>query len=791
LVVQYANSAENSSEEVFLLMHDISGNDQIVFRNYLKGKILLKDYQYEEAWDAVIKGVDFLNSNNKLWTGEVFLFLSELSWYKRDHFAGLIFCEYAIQNLNESGNESSDANTKAVLYKAKHLRRFGNKDYAESLLNEAFNKTKETKTSIDITLLLLEEKLLSYLNAKDEDQIIYYLNEIIKILSDTESEIVNIDRLKGLIDYYLDNNEKSEEHYKKFIDNIKETTNPLWIDEAYFILSELNTTKSNYDLAQELTIKNFFFTQLKISKKKSFEDFIHIDLKDVNQSYIILLGEYLKIISSKVNSGFEINEEDIDKANRIGKKFRKIFLQLIQKREDSNKIELEFVSREYLINYINILNHLYQKEKEKKYIQEAIQTYNYVSGIVSQEQKDAINSDINNINALSKEKYLENCKAQLHYKNISIPLPSKKINELKNIALNRSKNTFDIYAKPNFFKSDFDNTIDQNTVYYINSSDAIFIISGNNIFKKIDVDNVFTNYLKDVKKSISSKSGISNKTIEKLLYLSNTLLQPIHSLLQQVDHLNIVSDGQLSLFPFEVLKTNIYSSSEKYEYLIKSHSISYKVPSKQKTIAEGEITNDSKILALAFSDEKTIINNLGDSRYPELPFSFQELDHIKNIFENVEIKKGLSANALSLIDNRVHNYDIIHLALHGSVDSNNFYNTKIIFNQDSLFGFEILSQKFDSKLIFISACESNSGSYIGGEGVLSLSRYFLIAGSKNTIGGLWSINDSFSSKFVKKFYANLHNGNSIPKALQLAKKSFIGSDINKNPFYWSSYILCN
>jgi hypothetical protein len=94
--------------------------------------------------------------------------------------------------------------------------------------------------------------------------------------------------------------------------------------------------------------------------------------------------------------------------------------------------------------------------------------------------------------------------------------------------------------------------------------------------------------------------------------------------------------------------------------------------------------------------------------------------------------------------------------------------------------------------VILSACETAGGINAAGEGLLSLSRAFMYAGSKGMISTLWKTEDQVSAKLMQYLYAEMDNGYPPEEALQRAKLLFLDdntiSEKYKTPNYWSNFI---
>jgi CHAT domain-containing protein len=102
---------------------------------------------------------------------------------------------------------------------------------------------------------------------------------------------------------------------------------------------------------------------------------------------------------------------------------------------------------------------------------------------------------------------------------------------------------------------------------------------------------------------------------------------------------------------------------------------------------------------------------------------------------------------------------------------------------------EIYGMQLDNDLLVLSACQTNIGQLLQGEGVLSVARAFKTAGVKSIITSLWSIDDQTTSYLMVKFYDNLKQGMDKATALQKAKLDFIKEHPSEaHPFYWAALV---
>jgi CHAT domain-containing protein len=76
----------------------------------------------------------------------------------------------------------------------------------------------------------------------------------------------------------------------------------------------------------------------------------------------------------------------------------------------------------------------------------------------------------------------------------------------------------------------------------------------------------------------------------------------------------------------------------------------------------------------------------------------------------------------------------------------------------------------------LSACRSGLGELLRGEGLISLTRSFLYAGSRSVVVSLWDVADSSTADFMLEVYRGLIEGSGTSASLRRAKLSFLTSE---------------
>lgn len=94
----------------------------------------------------------------------------------------------------------------------------------------------------------------------------------------------------------------------------------------------------------------------------------------------------------------------------------------------------------------------------------------------------------------------------------------------------------------------------------------------------------------------------------------------------------------------------------------------------------------------------------------------------------------------------------------------------------------------NTKLVVLSACETALGDIQGSEGVYGLQRAFTIAGAKNLVMSLWKVPDEETSAFMKAFYRNMFNKQSVSDSFYSAQK-LMKAKYRNDPYKWAAWVL--
>jgi CHAT domain-containing protein len=136
----------------------------------------------------------------------------------------------------------------------------------------------------------------------------------------------------------------------------------------------------------------------------------------------------------------------------------------------------------------------------------------------------------------------------------------------------------------------------------------------------------------------------------------------------------------------------------------------------------------------------------------------------------------------------------VHIASHSQVNSIDPLFSQIYLHDlesgfaDPLYAYELFNLSLNTELLVLSSCESGSGSYTEGSGIIGLGRALNFAGAQSLILNSWSIRDKTASDIMIAFYESLSFGYDKDTSLRNAKLNYINS-VNSNPAVWGSLIL--
>jgi CHAT domain-containing protein len=250
----------------------------------------------------------------------------------------------------------------------------------------------------------------------------------------------------------------------------------------------------------------------------------------------------------------------------------------------------------------------------------------------------------------------------------------------------------------------------------------------------------------------------------------------------------IVPDGILNYLPFEAFLTQVVPDNRRHifnqlPYLLRRHAIRYQAAALLPIVAR-QFPAKRDLLAIAPQFEGH------PSGVLPLQHSEREAQQITTVFGGDVLRGGAATE--STFKEKAAQYRILHLSTHGILNDVYPENSFLTFaTPDSLTVEEIEQLHLSADLVVLSACQSASGAFYGGEGLMSMARAFHMAGSQSVIGSLWNVNDSLTTDLMTFFYENIADGQDKDKALQAAKLRLAdgNSPTAAHPYFWAAFTL--
>ncbi|MEM6614041.1 MAG: CHAT domain-containing tetratricopeptide repeat protein [Cyanobacteria bacterium P01_C01_bin.72] len=256
------------------------------------------------------------------------------------------------------------------------------------------------------------------------------------------------------------------------------------------------------------------------------------------------------------------------------------------------------------------------------------------------------------------------------------------------------------------------------------------------------------------------------------------LITPIKDLLpQDPDELVVfIPQGSLFLVPFPALQNSAG------EFLIEQHTLQISPAIQTLAVKQPEALDSSS--ALIVGNPAPMPESLS-----QLSGAEAEAQAIAEILGTTAIIGEAATEATAIA--KMQQAKLIHLATHGLFDEQQGLQSSLAFStRDNQDGFltaeEILDLDLSANLVVLSACNTGRGK-ITGDGVVGLSRSFLLAGAQSTMVSLWYVPDLSTSALMTDFYRQLQEDYSQPQALRRAMLNTM--ETYPSPREWAAFIL--
>jgi CHAT domain-containing protein len=280
--------------------------------------------------------------------------------------------------------------------------------------------------------------------------------------------------------------------------------------------------------------------------------------------------------------------------------------------------------------------------------------------------------------------------------------------------------------------------------------------------------------------------------------LYTKLVTPFAEIIKGSQRIQIIPDGPISQVPFEILLSEASNKSHvdyrSLNYMVKSFAIGYAYSSAMLNsgLSSQKLSSPS-LLAMGFTDGQALPGT--DGHLSRIIGAEDELHALAERFSSGKFLFGKDANETNF-KSLAPDYDIIHLAVHGSGDVEKNFAASLYFGERNkaedgeLHAYELYGLKLDALMAVLSSCESGLGMGYRGEGMISMASAFTYSGCQNILMSLWKVNDQAAMKLMDDFYGYLLEGETIDAALRQAKLKYLetSDELTADPRIWTPLV---
>jgi CHAT domain-containing protein len=280
-----------------------------------------------------------------------------------------------------------------------------------------------------------------------------------------------------------------------------------------------------------------------------------------------------------------------------------------------------------------------------------------------------------------------------------------------------------------------------------------------------------TKMLLDLLKTPDPAKADNLKATASSLY--RKLLLPVQKAGELGKQLIIIPDEILYYLPFEVLiKPN-------GKYVVEEHNVTYG-PSATSLMLLKPVKKvfKNEFFAMAnpaitqpdnpkYQDSDVLSAERGFDNITmktPLPYTEDEVKNISSLFNPDSCKSYVGKDAKEEVvkNTDLTDYRFLHFATHGIFNEENPYRSGLLFSidddpqEDGLLQYrEIYNLKTESELVVLSACKTGMGKVVKGEGLIGISRGFLVSGAGSVVVSLWNVSDVSTAFLMSEFYRNI------------------------------------
>lgn len=279
--------------------------------------------------------------------------------------------------------------------------------------------------------------------------------------------------------------------------------------------------------------------------------------------------------------------------------------------------------------------------------------------------------------------------------------------------------------------------------------------------------------------------------------LDERLFQPLEPHLGEARLLGIVPDKELHYLPFAALKSRTSGRYfiERHAFVIAPSATAFVLCLESARRKQPAATEKLLCLGNPQLNGRTAVG-LETLREAE-----DEARRVAAVYRAPRVLLG-SAATETAFTRLAPTADVIHFAGHSLMNERSPLLSQLLLaataqlasaeaTDGALHLYELTQQRIARPaLVVLSACQTGTGHFYGGEGVISLARPFLTAGVPVVIGSLWQVNSHQSTELMARFHA-LRRTQHLPssEALRRTQLALICRKANCSPatFGWAAF----
>jgi len=316
-------------------------------------------------------------------------------------------------------------------------------------------------------------------------------------------------------------------------------------------------------------------------------------------------------------------------------------------------------------------------------------------------------------------------------------------------------------------------------------------------------------YINPSGNSLDFKQQLKNYT-EAASKLYHYLIAPVNSSLSK--ELIIIPDALLGKLAFDALlneQPNYFINFNTYSFLIKQYVISYHFSAttliKMKELKHidynlGEFAGFAPFCE-ELSEQNASPNKEADNEKSSLSilkYSGEEILTIAKKFQNRSAMFLGASASREMFLKTAPLYRVLHVATHGQADFEEGKFSYLAFNgskwgtdDQNVMGADLQALGLKAEMVVLSACETATGEYHSGNGIISLCSSIASTGVKSIVSTLWKVNDKSTMQIMDLFYSALKDGKPKNEALHEAKLNWLRTSHSyaKHPFFWAGFVL--